>query len=480
MSLKVKEMDWMANMTELNHLGKALLLQPQKMMGVLDTLFSAQNYYSDNPMLSLLMGSKNEQIVDGLEWEWDMKGADTRPLVIVENIIPTNTTPGKFKSTFQIKLDENWFIPGDVITPGAADKRYQVRIVDDPQRQGDGWVYTVRLMSDDDNFFLAPTYLTPGTQWSKLFSNYEEGAEQSGSTTFSTTISFRNRLTKYRKQYKITDYASTAVLAVKIPDKTGKLHDSWIRYAEVEFLRQWYRELERAIWYSRSSNTVIGSTGRPVRSSAGIEEQLVDSHREPYSVLTAKFIEEYLMDIFYSRKKPGEGRNIKAFTGEYGMLQFHRAVTDELSKKGFLTEVSNNFVEKSSSSYHTNAMSYGYQFTKYKMANGATLELIHNPLYDDREINSEIDPITGFPIESQKFTFLDFGGDMNSSNIKLKKKKDGDAFGYVCGMYGPYGPSSKASTPVHAGDYYEMHIEAHKGVEITDPTRCGQLYLARN
>jgi hypothetical protein len=34
---------------------------------------------------------------------------------------------------------------------------------------------------------------------------------------------------------------------------------------------------------------------------------------------------------------------------------------------------------------HTNALEAGYQFVKYNMANGASLELIHNPLYDDRD-----------------------------------------------------------------------------------------------
>jgi hypothetical protein len=33
---------------------------------------------------------------------------------------------------------------------------------------------------------------------------------------------------------------------------------------------------------------------------------------------------------------------------------------------------------------HTNALEAGYQFVKYNMANGASLELIH-PLYDDRD-----------------------------------------------------------------------------------------------
>src|SRR5690606_35978475 len=137
------------------------------------------------------------------------------------------------------------------------------------------------------------------------------------------------------------------------------------------------------------------------------QEQLEDSHQHFYSHLTAKLIEEYLMDIFYSRVKPGASRKIKGFTGEYGMIQFHRAIMEWNQKKGFIQVVDNLFIDKTKSPYHENALAAGFQFVKYRMANGAELELVHNPLYDDREINFQIDPVTGHPTESQRITFLD-------------------------------------------------------------------------
>lgn len=478
--LITKEMEWSANMTEQSHLGRALLAKPHKFIDKMDQLFSASNYYSDNPMSSMLMGSKKtEETIAATEWEWDLKGANTRPLVVVENVIPSSdTTPGAFRRNFKIKLDENWYVAGDVITPGTSNKRYQCRIMEEPRRHGDGWIYTVRLMSDDSAFSLPVTYLTPGTQWAKLFSQYEEAAEQSGSTQYSLPISLRNKMGKFRKKYKVTDYASTEVLAVKVPDTKGKLHDSWIRYAEVEYWQQWYRELERGFWYSRSTDTVIGANGRPVRSGPGIQEQLEDSHVHRYSHLTTKLIEEYLMDIFYSRVKPGKGRNIKGFTGEYGMLQFHRAIQNWVNASGFIKNVE-VYTNKVQSEYHSNALEAGMQYVRYNMANGSSLELIHNPLYDDREINFEIDPITGFPVESQRITFMDFSGDGNKSNLKIINKKDGFAFTYIEGLYGPYGPKNGGSS-AHSGSYYEMHVEKSCGFHIDDITKCGELILSRN
>lgn len=478
--LITKELEWSANMTEQTHLGRALIAKPAKLQEKMDQLFSAANYYSDNPLSSSLMGDKlTEETIGTTAWEWELKGATSRPLVVVENVEPeSNTTPGKYRKEFRIKLDENWYEPGDVIHPGTSNKKFQCRIMKERIPHGKGFVYIVRMASDDPDAFMPPKYLRPGQQWGKLYSQYEEAAEQSGSTQFSMPIGLRNRMGKYRKKYKVTDYASTEVLAVGLPDSKGKYHKSWIRYADVEYWMQWYRELERGYWYSRSADTLMGASGRPVRQGPGVQEQLEDSHIHRYSHLTAKLIEEYLMDIFYSRVKPGKGRNIKGFTGEYGMMMFHRAIDQWSQKNGFVKNVE-LYTNKVKSDIHTNALETGYQYVKYNMANGSSLELVHNPLYDDREINFELDPVTGFPVESQRITFLDFTGENNKSNVKLMNKKDGFAFTYIEGLYGPYGPKNGQSS-AHSGSYYEMHVEKTCGIHINDVTRCGELILSRN
>lgn len=475
--LITKNMQRLANMTELNHLGMTLHAKPEKLMGVMDKLFSAQNYYSDNPLSSTLMGnSLTEKKIGSTEWEWDLKGANEKPVVIMD-LVETSRTPGKGRTTFKIKVDENLYLPGDNLSPGTSGNKYISRIQDNVTRDGDGWILTLRLVNDDFNASVPLSLLAPGQKWGKFFSTYEEGAEQSGSTQFTTSIGLKNKLGKLRKEYRITDYASTEVLAVKVMDSKGRQHDSWFKFAEVEYWMQWYREIERSIWYSRSSETIMGSTGRPVRGFPGIQEQLEDSHIGRTSILTAKYIEEYLMDIFYGRVKPGKGRNVKGWTGEYGMLNFHRAVTDWMEKTGFIKNVE-IFTNKVGSPLHNNALETGYQMVKYNMANGSSLELIHNPLYDDRNIHFEIDEVTGFPLESQRITFLDFQGDGGSSNIQLMKKIGGDFFNYIEGNYGPTGPNTGKVS--HSGDYYEMHVGTNLGVHIGDVTKCGEILISRN
>lgn len=474
----VKHMPWHANMTELNHLGAALIAKPQVFENKMTQLFTTQRY-SDNPLTAMLAG-KSERTISSSEWEWQMKGATTRPLVCMGNVEPVaNTTPGRFKRDFKLYLDEDWFVPGDIIHPGTSNKKYQVRIQTQPQRAGKGFVYEVRGMWDDPQMSMPLEFLKQGMQWAKLFSQYEEAAEQSGSTQYSMPVMMRNRLSRFRKKYRVTGDAANEVLAVRMQGSDGKYYDSWIKYAEVEYWEQWYRELERGYWYSRSTDTVLGANGRPIYSGPGVQEQLEDSQQQYYSVLTAKLVEEYLMDIFYSRVKPGKSRKIKGFTGEYGMIQFHRAIQDWATKKGFIQVVDQMFIDKTQSPYHENALVAGYQYVKYRMANGAELELVHNPLYDDREINFEIDPVTSYPMESQRITFLDFSGEGEGSNIQLVDKANSFKHAYIHGLHSPFGPvQNKAAA--HSGDYYEMHVQKQCGVHIEDVGKCGELILARN
>ena len=109
----------------------------------------------------------------------------------------SGSTPGKYGAEFKIKLDEDWFKPGDVITP---DKNYLCRVQREPIADGDGFIYYVQLMGDDQDAFLDPDYTKVGVQWSKLFSVYEEGGDQSGSTTYAMPMKLRSNLSTYRKE----------------------------------------------------------------------------------------------------------------------------------------------------------------------------------------------------------------------------------------------------------------------------------------
>lgn len=477
--LVIRRQTWDANMTDANSLGRALMIAPEKISSVYNRIFSSKDYYSNNPLSSMLFGkAATEQYINGTDWTYNKSAAHTRPTICLENIEPvTNTQPGKLKRQFKIKLDEDFYLPGDYIHPGNVD--YQVRIVSRGVEHGNGYAYTVVMASGKLEDFMPVKYLQNGQKWGKLFAKYEEAAEQSGSTLFTTPLAMRNSMSLYRKEYRITNFASTMALTVDVPGSDGKLYRFWSKYAEVEYWRQWYQELERGIWYSKYSKEVLGANGRPVLSGPGIREQLKDANSRTYTNLTARLLEEFIMDAVFGISQPGTGTEIVGFTGEYGMMAFHRAINDTFGNSGFIKNIE-IAAKPTSSPYHKNALEAGYQFVTYHMGNGRSIKLVHNPLYDDRDIHFDLDPLTGKPKESMRITFLNLAGKSDMEpNIKLMKKKDGYAFNYIAGMYGPYGPR-KNEFAAHSGSYYEMHVEDTLGVQIDDVSMCGELIFERD
>jgi hypothetical protein len=337
-------------------------------------------------------------------------------------------------------------------------------------------------MNPDPGAGVPSKYFTPGQTWAKMFATAEEGSYQSGSTQYSNKIAMRDSLGKIKKMYEVTDYATEEYLAVAYIDSRGQTHNKWVKYAEVEFHQQWLREIDRALFYNRKDNTIKGGTGRPVDSFAGIQQKLEESgNNHVHSGLRPKLIQEYFMDIFYSRVKLEELTDIVGFTGYYGMMSFHEMMNAFVQKEGWLMLHNNFSINKTQSNYHKNAFRYGYKFTEWQMPMGGTFKLVHNPIYDDRMINREIDPVTGYPLESQRITFLDFSKDAKTgnSNFRVVNKRDGFKFWYVGGAVSPFGPM-RGTQGSSAREGYEMHYSKELGVHLQDPTAAGELILCRN
>lgn len=465
-----------ATFTEMNNLGANLRLKPDLLSDKVTQLFSG-TLYSDNPLTSALSG-KHTITVNQNSWEWKARGGGLRPTISYGNLNTGNAKPGFMRGDFFLWLDENYWVAGDVLSPGTVDKTNAVRVVSNPERHGKGWKYLVRGMWDQDTKFLPVALLNENQQWGKLYSQYGEGATQSGSTQVSNAISLNGRLSRYRKHYMVTGDVHNAALACAIPDDKGKYHLSWMPYLEAQYWQQWHRELEIGYWYSRYTDTVKDSEGRPIYSGSGVQELLEGSNIYRHNGLSIKLFEEYMMDIFYARTAPMTGkRTLRGYTGEYGMLEFHRMIDLWQSRRKGAIQIMDSNYDRVKSPYSDRAYSAGYQYTKLRLFNGLEIELIHLPLYDDPTLNFEIDPASGRLKESSRITFLDFLDGEGDSNIKLVKRKDAFKNGYVAGMTSPYGNANKGLMS-HAGDYYEMHVQDEVGVQITDTTRCGELILA--
>lgn len=318
--------------------------------------------------------------------------------------------------------------------------------------------------------------LLPGRQVSRLASAYEEYSDEADIVNYSTHVKLRNHLTTLRMSYDITGSAFSSVLAIALADpKSGKTTYLWSDYQEWKALREWYRRLERFLVYSKYNANAVGTTdlmgtnGRPVYIGAGLLQQIAPANKRYYTQLTAELLEDYLFDLSYNILGAGE-RKFVALTGEMGMREFDRILKEKVA--GF-TFVDTKFVTGSGQE-----LTLGGQFTTYKMTNGIELTLKHFPLYDNIVYNRKLHPVTKKPLESYRFTFIDFSSKDGQPNV-VKVVRKGREFvqWYTGGSVAPGAGYAKSITTLrsNARDGYQVHFLGEVGLMLRDPRACGEL-----
>lgn len=461
-----------AGLTDSNNLAQAYLTEPELVNNVLSFVFG---YQYKNPLAMLTGGIGKTRFVQNREYDWLLSGDIEKPIRIVRNPNPSNTTPGLNGQPFQVVLAEKEFVSGEVLIPDSRD--YPVIVIGDAQTDGDGFIYTLQLLDSDPTKFLPLALLSTDKEFSKDYSAYEEGSARSGTTTYNTGFRMRNCLNLQRKNREITGSAASDVMVVSMTDpKSGKSSKMWADIQHWTFLEQWYREQERAYIYSKynaKANGTVGlkgENGRPVYTSAGLREQISPSNKYGYTRLTRNIIQDFMMDLSYNVRGMGD-RKFVALCGEGFMSEFDNAM--RLGISGW-SLIDTHFVTGSGQD-----LTLGGQFTTYKGVNGVEMTLMHMPLYDDVVHNRELNTLTGRPLEYYRATFIDIGQYDGSSNmVKVAKEGREQIMWTVGGSTIPGGGSGSENTVrSNSVDGYTVEVLAETGIYLKNPLSCGELYM---
>lgn len=475
-----------SRMTDLNHWSKNLAIKPTIFEAPQRALFSSKtnslNLSSGN-VLEGVFGLGKTKYIDDLNWSWKMNVKGYRPITILENRT-AGDTPGKYRQKIKVLVDVDLAAIGESWSPGSSDKSQIVTVVD-KVKEGRGFVYTLQTYTEGAEHFIKKQYLEPGTKWTRMYTMRGEAAESGGHTETFTNVEYKNSLVKLRKQYKVTDFGSQAVLDIAFTDETGKVYRSWMDMQEAEYHMAMNKELAMHAMYSRLGDSPLTDpdSGYPINPGAGLEQQIeFGGNVERYTTLSADLIEAFFDRIVYSRISPGDLGEVVGFSGHYGMKEFAKALDTWSGGKAIIRE-GTQFYNKDASGVHNNSLQTGYQFTTYNLPNGGSFKLIHNPLNDDKSIHRDIDPLTGYPLQSQRITILDVTGGNGQSinqkdNICLVRKNKVYGTTLIEGRVGPGGEISK--NPKHSGDFYRVDISDSIGIEVKDPTVTGELIKTVN
>lgn len=122
--------------------------------------------------------------------------------------------------------------------------------------------------------------------------------------------------------------------------------------------------------------------------------------------LTLSDIFQYLMTIFLGRSNFND-RYIRIATGEAGSVLFDTLVKAQASS---ILTLDTMFINKEQSVYNTNSLAWGAQFTKWRAPNGVVVELIYDPIKDNKQLFPELAPGTSsYTLESFAMDIFDFG-----------------------------------------------------------------------
>lgn len=464
-----------AGMTESDHLSAAYLTEPERMDAVLAYAFGTQN----ETVLSMLTGGiGNTRFVSNREYTWDLHGQTERAVVVTGPLQVGNA--GLAGMPFRWKMEEGIFNVSDNLV---SDDGTMCR-VSAVSFNGIDYIYTAVLTDPDPKKTINADQLLAGARFSKDFSTVEEFSDKGGGTDFVAPMTLKNQLTTLRKHYAVSRSAATDVMVIELFSEDGKSTRLWTKLAEWTALAQWYKEIDRSFIYTiynKDPQGVVrlqGKNQRPVYHGAGIRQQISPANKFYYAKLTYDAIDEFLLDLSYNASRYGGDYNFIALTGKMGIREFNRAVIQRKNELGISITDSGTFITGTGDN-----LTLTGHFKKVEFLNGVSLTVKEFSPYDDKVRNRTLHPVSKKPIESYRFTILNFGTIKGKANIrKVAKKASENAMWHVCGSTTPFGDvATSISTMRSTGlDGYEVHMLAEVGIQLQDPTSCGEMIMRLN
>ena len=472
-----------SDLVDENMISNALLTKPHEVSGLLSLVFGTKDDGVSTAIDLITGGLGKTMIIDNREFEWSVM-IDSDHAVNIRwtkwngNEITTSnystTTAGINGTPIYIALEERWFGPGAILS--FDDYKFQVRVSGTPYQDGSAWVYECYVVDSSNAAYIPGEFLLPGRQVSRMGSAYEEYSDEADIINYQTPFKMRNQLQTLRLSYDITGDAYSTVLAIALKDpESGKTSYLWSDYQYWIALREWKKREEKELLFAKSNRladgtyNIKGSNGRPVAKMSGLFEQISPANVRYYTTLTAELLEDYLFDLCYNILGTNE-RKFIALTGEMGIREFDRILKEKVAGFNLIDTV---FVTGTGQN-----LTLGGQFTTYKMTNGIELTLKRCALFDNMELFRQLHPLTGKPLMSYTFLFVDMGSRDGQANIVKVCRKGREFVQWTTGgSVIPSGYGNSINTlRSNSRDGYQVHFLGEEGIMLRNPLSCGILY----
>lgn len=475
-----------AGLVKENNLAYNFGIEPQKASEVAIRLMEANVGMDMNTYLSKFP-VKKFKTSDDFYWDIETGGDKNVGLVKAESVPGSAVTAtdqlGKNFSEFYLYFDEAWFTDVNVIV-GEELEKYQIQILEDPHPVGTLFRYRCRLLTGDPNLYIPYEEVQAGKRFSKDFSLVEQTMSvKGGGIHHDFPYKMLNAMSMIRMEDTVPGnmIVRPTLFSWKHP-KTGKVMTMWMDKWTADFEIQYMKEINHLLMYAQSNKSADGTykqkgkSGNVIKQGAGLKQQIEQANYYTYNEFDIDKFVDMLLELSVGKIVQGQ-REVTISTGEWGMVEFHKAIED---RTALFTPARDNYRIYSGAGGAKDGMGFRGQFTEYYGPNGVKVNIIHDPTKDDPVRNKKKHPTKSGLLESYNYDILNMGTSDGSPNIqKVTLEQFGEIRKFRPGLRSPYDLKGNSSEiMVTSVDAWEEHRAFTGGVMVADPSRTGVYKIA--
>jgi len=468
-------------------------------------------------------GGKNVIMVDNArgEYKWQTPVSQDLPFVI-EDIEPGNNAKGIEGTTFKIKLNKREFGHGDIIS---YDKYNGVELYiteDDILPVGDGFVYTVQIVNNDNYRYFDDQFLANGTKFFRKgsargeygerfsdivtnagfreFYNYVGGAEahvhysvsskadlmlkggMNADGTVPVTEIWRN-FDKSNMDPSITCLEDMIKImgkdAVKKAFDNGSLSRTFLTKMEAAHLSKIARDIETYLMWGHGGK-VRQDGPDDIRLSVGLWKQLDSSFKRIYNKnnFSLDLFRGEIFNFFNGKvdfQGPDPKRQLIVQTGMGGMRMVNEAIKREAVNSGLVIQAS----DIGAITGKGMDLNFGFAYTSYVIPFLANVKFVLNPAFDNVHSNDIENPIIdGYNLSSYSFIIFDITDNVNDNIFLLKLSWDNQLkWWYQNGTMDYMGRSQGFQSSGQFNGYRVMMSQTMPALWVKDPTKVLKIVM---
>jgi hypothetical protein len=470
-------------------------------------------------------GGKNIIMVDNArgEYKWQTPVSQDLPYII-EDIEPSNLNKGVDGTTFKIKINKREFGHGDIITYDKYNGVEMYITADDILPMGDGFIYTVQLVNNDNYKFLENKYLVPQTKlFRKGSARGEYGERFSDIQTKAGFREFYNFVggAEAHVHYSVSSRADLMLKGGMNADGTVPVTEIWRNFdknvdpsiSKIEDIASKMGKdyLKRAVGNGTLTRTFLtsmesahltkiatdietylmwGHGGRlkqdgpdDMRLSVGLWKQLDNSYKRVYnkSSFSLELFRSELYNFYAGRVEfqgPDPKRQLIVQTGMGGMRLVNEAIKREAVNSGLVIQAASNNGIGAISGQGMD-LNFGFAFTSYVIPFLANVKFVLNPAFDNLHTNDIENPIIdGNPLSSYSFVIFDITDTGNDNIFMLKLSWDNQLkWWYQNGTMDYMGRTQGFQSSGQFNGYRVMMSQTMPAIWVKDPTKVLKIVM---